>query len=42
MFLFFKYKAKKKQNQVYILPISSFLTNYKYQNYSIYVKIDCL
>ena len=38
MFLFFKNTVKKTKIQVYILPISEILTNYQYQNNSIYVK----
>ena len=38
MFLFFKNTAKKLKIQAYILPILSILTNYQYQNNSIYVK----
>ena len=41
MFLFFKNKVKKKPTkiQVNILPILLILTNYQYQNKSIYVKL---
>ena len=42
MFLFFKNTVKKTKIQVNILPISKILTNYQYQNNSIYVKITCL
>ena len=38
----FQEHSKKTKIQVYILPISKILTNYQYQNNSIFVKINCL
>ena len=38
MFLFFQEHGKNTQIQVNILPFSYILTNYHYQNNSVYVK----
>ena len=42
MFLFFKNTVKKTKIQVNILPVSQSLSNYQYQNNSVYVKINSI